>query len=629
MKEMKNWSYIILLAGCCIGANAQKVSQKEADALFAKKAYVKAAVLYEQVPESTESLKNLGDCYYYNGQMTDAGRIYGKLFLEHNKNVDPEYYFKYAHALLGVNDYKKADSVMAIYTKYAVDTPKFISHLETNVPFNYTLQPMAKNMSNGDFGMAFYGDKVAFASLRNSSGKSFGWNEKPYLDLFSASVSEDGLLTHVEPFPPAINSKTHESSATFSTDGRIMYFNRTNDKQVKVGDEKFASIKLFRAEYVNGKWDNVTELPFSSDAYSTEHPALSRDGKKLYFASDMPGSMGSFDIYVVDVNEDGTFGTPVNLGETINTIHREQFPYVSENGNTLYFASDGHQGMGGLDIFQSTSYDGVFAKPVNLGATINSGMDDFGYIVDEKRDRGYLSSNRKGSDNLYSFMRTENAERYIVEGDVKDKNTKDPLPGTTVSLFDDTGKLVGQMVVGVKGDYVFNTEPFKKYRIQAVRDFYIPHSEEFTTNADGKVRFAIELFVECYDDAEEIITKRQDGKIQIVLENIYFDLNKWEIKPDAARILNVLYDLLVKYPEMEIELGAHTDSRASETYNLMLSNRRAASTLEYLVSRGINRKRMRSKGYGEAVPLIPCGDSRACTEEEHSINRRCEFIILK
>lgn len=627
--KMKKCCFLLFIVLIATFANAQKVSQKQADMLFAKKAFVKAATLYENVPENQTVLENLGDCYYYNGQMKDASRIYGKLFLDFSDETSAEYQFKFAHALMGTENYAKADSIMAVYTKFKVDTPKFIANLNSNVPFNYELQAMAKNTSNGDFGMSFYGDKVAFASLRNSNGKAYGWNEKPYLDLFSASINDKGLLTNIEPFPDVINSKTHESSATFSKDGHIMYFNRTGDKQIKIGDEKVATVRLFKAEYIDGKWDKVVELPFSSEQYSTEHPSLSLDGKRLYFASDMPGSIGSFDIYYVDVNEDGTYGTPVNLGDTVNTIHREQFPYISADQTVLHFASDGHQGIGGLDIFMTTQYDGVFAKPMNLGPTINSGMDDFGYVVDEQRNMGYFSSNRKGTDNLYSFNRIENSERYIVEGDVKDKNTKEPLPGTTVSLFDEEGKLVGQMVVGGKGDYTFNTEPFKKYRIQAVRDFYIPHSEEFTTNADGKVRFAIELFVECYDDAEEIITKRQDGKIQIVLENIYFDLNKWDIKPDAGRILNVLYDLLVKYPEMEIELGAHTDSRASNTYNLMLSNRRAAATMDYLLSRGIDKKRMRSKGYGETVPLIPCGDGASCTEAEHSINRRCEFIILK
>ena len=406
-----------------------------------------------------------------------------------------------------------------------------------------------------------------------------------------------------------------------------MYFNRTNDKKVKVGDEKFASVKIFKAEFNNGKWENIKELPFCSDTYSTQHPVLSKDGKKLYFSSDMPGSVGSFDIYVVTINDDGTYGSPINLGNLVNTIHREQFPFVNEDESILYFASDGHQGMGGLDLFMSESVNGDFHKPVNLGATINSNSDDFAYVVDEQTNRGFLSSNRKGIDNLYSFQRIENEDNFVLQGDIKDKNTKEFLPGTTVTLYDDRGNVAGEMVVGAKADYTFITQPNTKYKIRAVKNFYIPYEQEFITNEEGKMRYSIELFMECYDDAEEIITKRQDGKVQIVLENIYFDFNKWEIKPDAARILDVLYDLLAKYPEMEIELGAHTDSRASETFNLMLSNRRALATLEYLVGKGIDKRRLRSKGFGEAIPLIRCGDN--CSEDEHSINRRCEFIILK
>ncbi len=626
---MKKYFYILFIFCFSFTLFAQKVSGKKATSLFEKKAYVKAAEMYEQVSESQTVLQNLGDCYYYNSQMKDAVRVYGKLFLNYNDKIDPEFNFRFAHALLGVADYDKADKYMGEYLKFKVNTESFIKNLKTNVPYNYVIQPMAKNTSNGDFGMSFYGDKVAFASLRNTESKSFGWNEKPYLDLYIADVNENGLLSNIAPFPKEINTKTHESSATFSSDGKTMYFNRTNEKKVKIGNEKVANIKIFKAEFIDGKWTNIKELPFCSDTYSTEHPVLSKDGKQLYFSSDMPGSIGSFDIYVVDVKEDGTYSAPENMGNTINTIHREQFPEISNDGTILYFASDGHQGMGGLDIFMSKSYDGVFAKPLNLGETINSNLDDFGYIVDEKKNTGYLSSNRKSGDNLYSFTRTENFERYVVEGEVKDKNTQSLLPGTLVTLYDENNILIGQMVVGGDANYIFNTEPNKKYRIEAIRDFYIPHSEEFTTNEDGKLRYTIELFMECYDDAEEIITKRQDGKVQIVLENIYFDLNKWDIKPEAARILNVLLDLLNKYPEMEIEIDAHTDSRASDMYNLVLSNRRAASTLEYLVQNGINRKRLRSKGFGEQVPLIKCGVTKKCTEEEHSINRRCEFIILK
>ena len=623
---MRHIAYIVLLI--CISAAAQKPSEKQAHSLFERKSYVKAAAMYEQLKPSQKVLANLGDAYYFNGQADAAVRAYGSLFFTYKDSLDPEYSFRYAHALMGTGDYEKADIIMGEYLKFGVNTPKFIANLTNNVPYNYTIQLMAKNTTNGDFGMAFFGDKVAFASLRNNEMPVYNWNERPYLDLYSAVVSEKGLLTRIEPFPESINTKTHESSPTFTADGKIMYFSRTNDKRVQVGDEKFASVKIFRAEFKDNDWVNVTAVPFSADTYSIQHPMLTRDGKRLYFSSDMPGGHGSFDLYYVDIQEDGSYGSVTNLGNTVNTMHREQFPYISDDGNVLYFSSDGHQGMGGLDIFMTRQYQGQFAKPLNLGETINSGMDDFGYIVDEKRNRGYLSSNRKNGDNLYSFTRQENAAGYFVEGEVRDKNTKELLPGTTVSLFEEeTGKLLGQVVVGGLAEYGFATEPNKQYRIQAVKDFYIPHSEGFTTNEEGKLRYTIELFMECYDDAEEIITRRQDGKVQIVLENIYFDLDKWDIKPEAGHVLNTLVDILNKYPEMEIELGAHTDSRASNMYNLRLSNRRAAAALEYLVKSGINRKRLKSRGYDETAPLINCGS--ACTEQQHSINRRCEFIITR
>jgi peptidoglycan-associated lipoprotein len=624
---MKNYYALLFLICFSILGFSQKSSQKKADKLFSQKSYILAASQYEKLKENQNLLQNLGDCYYYNGQMKDATRVYGKLFLTQKDSVKPETYFKYAQAIMGTGDYTKADLIMSEYLKYTVDTPNFIANLAANVPYNYTSQIMTKNTTNSDFGLAIFGDKVAFASSRNASNPEYSWDGKPYLDLYSATVDDVGQLINIEPFPKEVNTKTHESSPTFSDDGKTMYFNRTNDKKVKVGDEKYASIKIFKAEFINNKWDNIKELPFCSDVYSCEHPFLSNDEKKLYFASDMPGSIGSFDIYQVTINDDGSFGVPVNLGPTINTIHREQFPFLTTNNSELYFASDGHQGIGGLDVFMSKNDNETYNKPINLGATINTNADDFAYLVDTAKNRGYISSNRKGVDNLYTFQRIENEENFVLQGDIKDKNTKQLLPGTTVTLFDEKGTTVGEMIVGAKADYIFKTEPNTKYKIKATKELYIPYEQEFITNEEGKMRYSIELFMECYDDAEEIITKRQDGKVQIVLENIYFDLNKWEVKPEAASILDILVDLLLKYNQMEIQLGAHTDSRSSEPFNLTLSKRRAAATLEYLVENGIERKRLKYKGFGESVPLIKCGNN--CTEDEHSINRRCEFIILK
>ena len=447
-----------------------------------------------------------------------------------------------------------------------------------------------------------------------------------------AEVSEDKKLVNIQPFSKEINTKTHESNATFTTDGKTMYFSRTNDKRIAIGEELVATVKIYKAELIDNVWGHVTEMPFSSDLYSTQHPVLSKDNSKLYFSSDMPGTLGSFDIFYVDIiksNEgyaENSYGDPINLGSTINTIHREQFPFVDDEG-TLYFASDGHQGIGGLDIFMSKYFDGAYSKPLNLGETINSESDDFGFVLKLEDDTGYMSSNRSGYDNLYAFTREENKRQFTVRGTVRDKNSQNLLPGSTITLFDENDEQVGQMVVGEDAEYVFDTEPNKVYSIEGHRDFYIPTTEIFVTNDDGNITLNIELAIESYDDAEDIVVTKDDGYIYIELENIYFDFNKYDIKPEAARTLDVLVDLLNKYPRMEIQLGAHTDNRASDLYNLTLSHNRAAATLEYIVENGIDRKRLRSKGYGERVPLVDCKDK--CTEEEHSINRRCEFLILK
>ncbi|HNP34125.1 MAG TPA: hypothetical protein PKN96_12600, partial [Flavobacterium sp.] len=392
---MKKFYYILFVFCSITTLFAQKkVSVKEANSLFANKSYVKAAEAYEQLPQTRQSLQNLGDCYYYNFQMKNAVRAYGQLFFSFKDSVRNDVLFRYANALKGTKDFEKGDEMMSKYLGFEEDTPKFMKNITRNTPNSFKLQMMSKNKTNGDFGISFYGDKVTFASLRNGADeKAYGWNDRPYLDLFSATVNDKGQLTRVEPFLAPINTKKHESNATFSADGKTMYFNRSGDKRVKIGDIKVAMVKIYKAEFVNGKWTNVTMLPFSSDTYSVEHPFLTKDGKKLYFASDMPGSIGSFDIYVVDVNEDGTYSQPRNLGETINTNQREQFPFLTEDG-TLYFASDGHQGNGNLDIFMSQKIsDTEFDKPLNLGSSINSEMDDFNFILDEKTNKGYFASN--------------------------------------------------------------------------------------------------------------------------------------------------------------------------------------------------------------------------------------------
>jgi len=608
---------------------AQNGNLKRANKLFEMKAYVEAAEIYESKERSQEVLQNLADSYFYNASLQKAIKTYRELFVTYGDSIDIELHFRYAQALKGVKNYKEADVHLSRYYNKRTNTQAFIEKTEKTTPHTFNLKEIENKGSNSDFGLSFYGDdKVVFASARNNENPSYAWNDLPYLDLYNATLTDNNTLENITPFSDAINSESHESNATFSRDGKTMYFNRTNKTRTKTGEERIAHIKIYKAELVDENWTNVTALPFTSNKYSTEHPSLSKDGKTLYFASDMPGGMGGFDIYKVAINDDGTYGDPENLGANINTKHREQFPFIS-NLDVLYFSSDDHQGYGGLDVFRSNMVNGNFDKPVNLGSSINSSLDDFAYVIREKDNRGYVSSNRSGYDRLYGFAREENMlTKYLVEGIVQDKNSKELLAGSLVTLFDETGTVIQDSIVGSKADYLFKIEPNKKYTIRGTRKAYIPQDVEFSTDSEGKVQHNIYLILESYADAEERVAENEKGDVQIQLDKIYFDFDKSNIRTDAATTLDVLVDLMNKYPDMEVEVSAHTDARGKDQYNLNLSKKRAASTLEYLVSKGIDRSRLKSIGYGEMQPLNKCDKEGICEDEEYDINRRCEFTII-
>ena len=617
---------LLLVSGMAI---AQKGNTKRANKLFEMRAYNEAAELYETKDRNQEVLQNLADSYYYNTSLQKAIKTYRELFVEYGDSIDIEYHFRYAQALKGVKDYKEADKHLSRYYNKPFNTNAFIESLEKVTPHTFKLEQIVNEGSSSDFGVSFYGDnKVAFASARNTENPSYSWNELPYLDLYSATLKDGNTLVDVQPFSDAINTESHESNAVFTKDGNTMYFNRTNTTRKKTDEDRIAHIKIYKAELVDGVWTNVTALPFTSNSYSTEHPALSKDEKTLYFASDMPGTLGSFDIYKVAINDDGTFGEPENLGDVINTKHREQFPFMSEF-NVLYFSSIGHQGYGGLDVFRSNMVNGGFDKPVNLGSSINSNLDDFAYVVREKNNKGYVSSNRTGYDRLFGFAREENPlTKYQVEGIVQDKNSKELLVGALVTLFDESDTVIQDTLVGNDAYYIFKIEPNKKYKVRGTRKAYIPQDVEFSTDSKGKVQHDIYLSLESFADAEERVKENEKGDVQVELEKIYFDFDKSNIREDAATTLQVLVDLMKKYPSMEVEVSAHTDARGPDQYNLDLSKRRAASTLEYLVSQGIERNRLKSIGYGEMQPLNNCVKEGVCDDDEYDVNRRCEFTIL-
>jgi len=626
---MKKYIYILanllLINGI---AFAQSGNIKRANKLFKMRAYNQAAEAYETKERTQEVLQNLADSYYYNTNLQKAVKTYRELFVEYGDSIDIEYHFKFAQALKGLQEYKEADKHLSMYYNKQVNTNAFIEDLKRITPHVFSLIQVQSENSSSDFGLSFYGnDKVVFASTRNTENPSYAWNDLPYLNLYSATISNTNKLVDVKPFSETINTSSHESNAVFTKDGKTMYFNRTNPVRNQIDKEKIAHIKIYKAELVDSVWTNITPLPFTSDSYSTEHPALSSDEKTLYFASDMPGTLGSFDIYKVAINDDGTYGEPENLGPTINTKHREQFPYISEF-NVLYFSSIGHQGFGGLDVFRSNIVNDTFEKPMNLGSPINSNLDDFAYIVEERSNFGFVSSNRSGYDKIYGFGREENIlNSYIVEGVVQDKMTGELLSGSSVKLFDEKGTLVKDTIVGEGAYYIFKTDPNKEYNLVGSRKEYQPHNIEFTTDANGKIHHILYLSLIPAIAKEEHVEQKRNGDLFVRIDKVYFDFNKYNITKDAAVTLNVIVDLMNRYPSAKIDISAHTDVRGSDEYNLELSKNRAASVLEYMVSQGIDRNRLTSAGYGETQPINHCIKEGICTDEEYDVNRRCEFRI--
>ena len=628
-KQMKTFNIYILIAVLFTGYFCFSQSSK-ADDLYNNRAYVEAAELYSELPKTAANLEKLGDCYYFNSEFDKAYTAYKQVFdLKKDSELTENFYFKYFDVLKGTRKYEEADEISSLHLNNPIDTENFRSLLKRIVPFDYELKNLTEDIGGSNFGVGIYGDKIVFASTKNLKNPNYQWNSKPYLDLYEAKVTFGNSITldSIKPFNKNINtSKQHESNAVFTKDGKTMYFSRNLKKRIDLDSTRIAVVSIFKAELVDDKWTNVAPLAFTSETYSTMHPALNNDETKLYFASDMPNTLGSFDIFYVDILGDNTFGEPVNLGANINTVRREQFPFIGQD-STLYFASNGKNGFGGLDIFSSSFDNDNYLDALNLGDSVNTEKDDFALVVIDSLNIGYLSSNRSGEDNIYTFKRIENERTYVIEGLVTDKVTGEILPNTTVTLFDKDGNIIAEQIVGKDGKYQLITKPNQEYSVEGFQPKYIPQVEFFDTNDKGNIEFNIELEIESYKDAEEIVTDDEEGNTYIELENIYFDFAKWDIRPEAAKTLDVLVNLLKKYPRMEIQLGAHTDSRSTFEFNMDLSEKRARATLEYMVQNGISRDRLTSKGYGETKPLVPCGDN--CTETEFSINRRCEFLILR
>lgn len=501
---------------------------------------------------------------------------------------------------------------------------------------NYSIKNITENTKLADFGVTYYGDSLAVfaSSRRDKSIRNRKWapNNQPYLNLFKGTLSgEEGEIINLENFSEVINTRYHESNVVFTKDLKTVYFSRNNyiNNKISKDEDSWVLIQLYKATVdENNQWVDVTPMPFNSDNYQTGHPTLNAAEDKLYFTSDMPGSMGSTDIYVVSINADGTYGEPVNLGSHVNSTGKEMFPFISNN-DVLYFSSDGRDGKGGLDIYATKVIGASATVPAkNLGFPINTMQDDFSLVYKPGANWGHFSSNRpggKGDDDIYFFKELNPVQfdcQQIAAGVVREKRSGALLPGAKVDLINAQGQVLESTIADAYAKFNFKVDCNTPYKVVGSKPEYIEDSQTFTTSDITDLELDLSLNL----PTTEFVDIR--GMLMVNINPIYFDLDKSFIRQDAAIELEKVVRIMKKYPGIKIASGSHTDSRASDTYNESLSDRRAKSSVAWIINRGIDPSRITGKGYGETQLVNGCDNTTKCSEPEHQLNRRTEFVIV-
>lgn len=641
-----------ILISCLV--NAQEDRLKEADKMFEGYAFIDAQKIYLEVAKSgykSENLfKKLGDSYYFNNDQEKALEWYQKLY-DLNSNLPKEYLFRYAQSLKSAKQYDKSDQIMLEFDALN-DNDSRVSKLKKERNYlelidmqsgRFEINKLSINSEYSEFSPSFYSDQLIFASNRpvsSSVKRVHEWNNQPYLNLYTVNLS-DSLEIESQPtnFSEELNSKFHESSAAFTSDGKTVYFTRNNFSGNKLnrGEDGVSYLKLFRSKLTaDNTWSKPQEVPFNSDNYSVAHPALSNDDKTLYFSSDMEGTRGMSDIFRVEILGNNTYSEPENLGDLINTEGRESFPFISKD-NLLYFSSDGHLGLGGLDVFVAVIKDnGDLGEVFNLGRPINSNKDDFSFIINSDLKKGFFASNRgdtESNDNLYEVTQLEKlmtACSQVLNGKIFTANGEEALSDAKVELFDEDLNLLQSTTTNSEGFYQFEVDCDTRYVVRVSKDGFATIEELVKTNSDFGTENELDFNAEQGDELGVTKADKGDDLSQLLqLDPIYFDIDKFQIRPDAEVELQKIIAVMKSYPEMRIDVRSHTDSRAGDAYNKILSDKRATATKDYIVDKsGISSSRISGRGYGETQLVNRCSNGVDCSEEEHALNRRSEFIIL-
>jgi len=625
---------------------------------------------------SADLLKKLGNSYYFNAQYKEAADTYKQLVSEYPNDIAPEDYFKYSQTLKTLGDYDGSNEIMSKFTAVTsgdlrasvfMNERDYLAEIKANSG-RYELKPFEYNSVYSEFAPSYYKEGLIFSSDRDTGNFAryrHTWNSKDFLDLYRVNadslsmnevvkidlkekdksnnlvqrdanielpVSQANTSEDLGKRKDRINTRLHESTSVVTRDGETIYFTRNNfvEGKYKKDEKGIIRLKIFRAQLIDGDWAEIEELPFNSDSYSVAHPALSPDEKTLFFASDMPGTIGESDIFMTTINNDRTFGTPQNLGPNINTEARETFPFIT-NEEILYFSSDGHPGLGGLDVFASKIKRQDFTGNVmNVGEPVNSNSDDFTFIFNEEIKEGYFASNREnglGADDIYALMEKEPLVFECfqkVTGTVRDKISNEVLVGATVKVINEENEEILATITDSDGNYSLVLDCSQGNFVRALMEGYIPF-EEYIGISDGKPKI-----IDFYLERDRITAGFGDDLAKLLqLSTIYFDFDKYNIRKDSEIEVEKVIAAMEKYPSLRIQVNSHTDSRGPAAYNLWLSQKRAESTINYMIANGISKDRLASEGYGETKLINECADGIKCSSEKHDLNRRSEFIILE
>jgi outer membrane protein OmpA-like peptidoglycan-associated protein len=602
--------------------------------------------------QSKEIYEYLAMAYFNNSQYDLAANWFNKLIDGYPQGLDPEMYYRASISFKSIQAYDVSDLFMKKYVEiknsplsnqYINISSNYLDSVLNNTS-RYSLYETKINSINSDFGPNFYDDdRIIFASSKEATGnKKFKWSDEPFLDLFIAKIDSAGNLYDREPLKGDINTKYHESTATISKDGNTMYFTRNNyfKGRLKSARDKEVKLKIYKATKQNDSWGSIEELPFNGDQYSTAHPALSPDNDKLYFSSDMPGSYGKSDIWFVYIFENGEYSQPINLGPNVNTEFRESFPFLDKENN-LYYSSDGKLGLGGFDVFSSKLNNrGYPQSSINLGMPVNSAFDDFGYVYDQMKNFGYISSNRDGlngssSDQVYRIVKNntnysnngleENICEFILEGKVYDTFTRELLIGAKVQLLNSNKNIISNYTVDENGNYKIGED------VNCSDSYYLRVSNGISYNT-REIEIDFTKKGKVYENIDLKWTSNclPDDLICVLgVEPIYFELNKSTLKKNSVLSLNKVLVALIKYPDMKLQIRSYADSRASKEYNKKLSLKRANVTKQWLVNRGVNSNRLLIQAIGEENKDNICKGDANCSEAEYQLNRKSTFKILK